>query len=239
MSTRKNKVAKKINTGLTTHKETRNKKAVSTRKTTKQRKRDVNYNVPSRDEIAHLPWRVIVAFAARCARRVISWYEAWESAEKEHIESVRRAVRLAELAGSGDRFDYQFIVDATSVAARASKVSGNILPVTYSAYAATRAGNATASAMENRHGDSDNRIATNAETVVKHCCAIADVADNSGLTSHAANVIAQAIIKDFEYLKERANSENWSEDATVSPDDFGPIWPSGHPDGWPTILSLK
>jgi len=52
--------------------------------------------IPTKEELSRLPRRAVVAFAARCARRVQPIFAAWSGATQEHIAAVDRAISLAE-----------------------------------------------------------------------------------------------------------------------------------------------
>ena len=55
--------------------------------------------LPTRDELAALPRRANVAFAARCARRVQPLYR---SKYKRHVQAVERAIAMAERFAKGE-----------------------------------------------------------------------------------------------------------------------------------------
>src|SRR4051794_10395189 len=60
-------------------------------------------SVPTTQEIDRLPRLARVAFAARCARRVLPKFrQAWPDAPAVYAEAVRAAVELAERTGAGE-----------------------------------------------------------------------------------------------------------------------------------------
>ena len=65
--------------------------------------------LPSVDEIRQLPRWARVAFAARCARRVLPMFtKHWPDAPREHVEAVTRAVEFAGSAAHDDDDDFEF-----------------------------------------------------------------------------------------------------------------------------------
>lgn len=96
--------------------------------------------IPTKDEIAALPWWARVAFAARCARRVLPLFQAgWPSAPKKHVHAVTMAVETAERSATdaADAADTAYAADAYA-AYGAAEASG--------AYGAAAAANAAATA---------------------------------------------------------------------------------------------
>ena len=63
-------------------------------------------NLLGEEEVAQLPLRARVAFAARCARYVLPVFERWEMANEKQLEAVTQAIELAE----------KFATDATWLA---------------------------------------------------------------------------------------------------------------------------
>lgn len=54
------------------------------------------------EELRNLPHHALVAFAARCARRLLSHFKGeWKLAPKKHLEAVEHAIALAEQFASG------------------------------------------------------------------------------------------------------------------------------------------
>ncbi len=58
-------------------------------------------NLPTTEDIAKLPRCARVAFAARCARRVLPLMSRfWKNAPEHHLKALDRAVSVAEAAAA-------------------------------------------------------------------------------------------------------------------------------------------
>ncbi len=167
--------------------------------------------LPTEEEIATLPRRAIVAFAARCARRVQPLFKAkWPGAREEgYCAAVDRAITLSE-----------------QIAATADANAGTD---TY------LAANPAQHAAANAAGAHAAHAAHAAEAAVD--AAVGDHAANAHAAANAANdaggVGAHAIRCDFELLRHAAAHLDWTDDTPVPPEFYGPLWPMGIPDGWP------
>ncbi|MEM9065772.1 MAG: hypothetical protein AAGB51_09820, partial [Planctomycetota bacterium] len=61
-------------------------------------------SLPSKEELRTLPRWALVAYAARCARRVQPLFKAsWPDAPAEHVEAVDKAITLAERSAAAAR----------------------------------------------------------------------------------------------------------------------------------------
>jgi hypothetical protein len=161
---------------------------------------------PTEEEIARLPRLAQVAFAARCARRILPLVTMdWPGVPAEHAEAVVRAVELAEVAAAGTPSDKDALATARA-ADRAARAA---------AWAA-RAG-AQAAAMA---------AASAADSIWAATAAHAAVA--------AGAVVADAAVRaDFDRLAAAAAVKKWTDGTPVPPEFFGPLWPEGTPLGWP------
>jgi hypothetical protein len=48
-----------------------------------------------------------------------------------------------------------------------------------------------------------------------------------------------SILHDFHFLLERSQQENWTDETPVPQTLFGPLWPQGVPEGWPSIWDYE
>ena len=103
--------------------------------------------LPTRQEIAKLTRWAIVAFAARCARRVLPIFAAtWPEAPDKHKQAVANAVAVAErVAASVDAVDIAVDTDAASAAFAAKPFSVSAASAAKAASAAFVANTAYAS----------------------------------------------------------------------------------------------
>ena len=176
------------------------------------------FTLPAAEEIATLPRWARVAFAARCARRVLPLFKySWPDAPEEYVAAVARDVEAAEqYARTAARaIDFNDAVEAT-VAARLAKSSAAI-------YAALAAAKAIQSAKFGRGSDDHAREAAEATT------AAAEAVD----TARIAAGVRPIIRHDFDHLARLAQRQHWTDDTPVPPEVFGPLWPEGPPTGWP------
>ena len=178
-------------------------------------------HAPQEEDLRKLPRWAIVAFAARCARRVQPLFaKYWKDAPKEHIEAVDRAITLSEASARVGRPEASLsdAADAARVAAAAYAA------VDAAAYAAADAADAAAYAAVDARAAADAAVDARAAARAAAYAAARAAAD-------AADAAAWS---DYDRLLELATAERWAHDAPVDPDRLGPLWPSGEPQGWPT-----
>lgn len=183
--------------------------------------------LPDRAEIARLPLLARVAFAARCARRVLSVYR--NHARLDGFESeaviVDTALRLTE------RFPY----DAARVAEEA--YAGTYVPDTnvVSDNAADAALSAVASAERaTRFADACGAGSFEAESdeVTFNVRAAAFSAAQAILLTSSDPSDLSFIRRDFSLARRLAKMNRWADDTPVPPEVFGPLWPEGREPEW-------
>ena len=52
-----------------------------------------------------------------------------------------------------------------------------------------------------------------------------------GRKAHRA--AARAMRRDYEFVRQAAEAEGWTNETPMAPAFFGPLWPDGAPEGWP------
>lgn len=196
--------------------------------------------LPTEDDIRQLPRWARVAFAARCARRVLPLFQSHRpgpGAPDEHTSSVVVAIEAVE-----------------QVAARAPSSAPARVAVIYAAAAAARATHAAAYAAP-RGGAARAARAARAAAATAHATAVAAdappdaprarnaaraVAYAAAAGAHAARAAAyghrsidRSIGQDFIKLKNAARAGGWTDNTPVPPEVFGPLWPDGRPNRWP------
>ena len=179
----------------------------------------VKMSLPSREDLAKLPARAIVAYAVRCARRVEPRYAAAMSDRPDLIAAVGSAIQQAERFASGDATVLDdAIADAADRAARAAHTAAVADAADAAARAAHAAARAAHAAVDAAHVTA--RAAHAAAFAASFAAfAAADAADAAAFV-HAAN-------HDFQRLTELARS---GEDLAISPSEdgpLGPLWANG------------
>ncbi|HVK17520.1 MAG TPA: hypothetical protein VM533_11280 [Fimbriiglobus sp.] len=183
-----------------------------------------NTSLPTQEEIAKLPRWARVAFAARCARRVMPLFmHFWPNAPEEHIKEVADDVEAAEQYArkAAPAIDFNDAVVA-ALAARMTK-----FPL--AAVVARAAARAIQSAK-------DGHVDDNAREAAEAADAAAEAADAAAEAADAARIlggIRPIIRRDFDHLARLAQWQHWTDDTPVPPEVFGPLWPEGPPAGWP------
>lgn len=179
--------------------------------------------IPTKEDIAQLPRWAIVAFAARCARRVQPLFTfAWADAPKEHIEAIDLAIIVAERCAT-----YAKVADAL--------YDANTAKAAYAAKAAdaTKAAYATKAAAYAVYAARAAYTAYAADAAAYDAKAPAYAAKAAKVAADAAYTDANALIRrDFDILKETAEREHWTDNTPVPQKVFGPMWPDGKPTGW-------
>ncbi|AWM38874.1 hypothetical protein GobsT_28970 [Gemmata obscuriglobus] len=170
--------------------------------------------VPSRQDIAALPRWARVAFAARCARRVLPVIKKlWTDSPKPLLPSLDKAVRVAETAAADRNVGGGSV--ATTHVARADGAADAVAAV-----CAADSARAAAYAADAAHAD----VVRGAVTAAVTCLLRASTVGNVG---HLA-----APARDFDALARRAKSERWTHDTPVPPSTFGPMWDGTPPEWW-------
>jgi len=172
-------------------------------------------SVPTKDEIAQLPRWARVAYAARCARRVLPLFQhAWAEAPTEYVKAIETAVNLAELAAASASPAAEHL--ASSVSAAAASASNASVAASAASAAAVAYDAVCASAAPAAS------IASFAARAAEHSAA-------------AVNIPATAAIRaDLDLLVKAANAYEWDDATPVPPEVFGSLWPDGPPEEWPT-----
>lgn len=197
---------------------------------------------PTEKELQELPRWAVVAFAARCARRVQPLFERWDTG-KTHTTDIENAILLAERATHADREATETTTAAVAAAINTAKAA-NTTGETATAAAAIAAADAAthaANAARVNAGAFSNAFsaafaAANASTHAARAAGVAashaaDVAESD--TGTAVAEIVMAMRRDFELLEETTKQEGWTDDTPVPPEFFGPLWAEGDPKGWP------
>lgn len=173
--------------------------------------------LPTEDEIAKLPRWARVAFAARCARRVLPLFligrpfphERWYSSQDPQW-SLSQAERSAAAGASQVTSQSGYFEAASHIyqdenpADAAAHNSANA-----AAYAAADAG--------------DNSRPLRAFFAMNYAARAAQ--GNTRLLADCR--------RDFDLLARLASTYGWTDDTPVPPEVFGPLWPEGKPAGWP------
>ncbi len=174
--------------------------------------------IPTEEDIAKLPIRAQVAFAARCALRVFPLFKARDQ-NRDYVGEVRQAIEtVVHWAGMGPYNPASKEARATAryftlAASRAARVGAHAA-ARAAAFAASEAASAVRAV---RTDETDSTLPTS------H---IVDAARAARATK--AHGIVGAIRRDFDTILELANSKGWNNSTPVIQSVFGPMWPRGH-----------
>ncbi|MFG0246886.1 MAG: hypothetical protein ACF8MF_12635 [Phycisphaerales bacterium JB052] len=175
-------------------------------------------SLPTEEEIAKLPKWAKLAFAARCARRVLPLYQFHTpEASKDDLDHLDYMVGLHE--GFAANASFTLSSDHKHVPGDASGISVNAA----NSMAAGVAGvidelRDIRSPLE--HDELD------AKSVIYHLVKRSARSTNS--ETHL-----QQIRADLKLLELLSLQEKWTDDTPVPPEVFGPMWPEGVPERWP------
>jgi hypothetical protein len=175
--------------------------------------------VPSEEEIQKLPQWAQVAFAARCAHRVLPITVVfWVHAPMRHLRALDRAVRVAETAAATTEVAF----DDTAIAA-ADAAADSVALARDAANAVAHAASAVRAAGS---GVTVGAVASVAASVARAACtSLLRVLNISTIRYLAAPA------RDLDLLRWLAETENWTDDSPVSQSVFGPMW-EGTPPAW-------
>lgn len=190
----------------------------------------VEYYSPS--HLGRLPLRALIAFSARCARRVQPLWGALSPPEREQLE---RALEIAEQVALG--------VQSTGDARRAEGVDVARWSAARPDFAAWRcARGAAIYALACACSEQPREAAVVALLVVRevHFAAAGDarsLAQAEGRFEAAwteasgadARRVAEGVRSDLEQLVEQSARFGWTDETPVSPAFFGPLWRSEEP----------
>lgn len=188
----------------------------------------------TKEELQTLPHWAIVAFAARCARRVQPLYKIeWLQTPNVDFGRLDRAITISEqsaacaiIAVPPDTVGNSYI--------RTEGVQGISRVTAFAAYEAVSAVNAAAIAAAAVTEVDTTMAASDAIAFAAQAVAQAGEAfrRKNSIFSHCT-LAKEAMRRDFELLTFAAEAENWTNETPVPPEFFGPLWPDGVPDGWP------
>lgn len=186
--------------------------------------------LPTADACRQLPRWARVAYAARCARRVLPLARFdWADLPDDLVGGIEQAVQEIERGAAAGRFtpvvDHFELVACASMAyeeatdARSAVVAAWVARAVHYAFAlAVRAAAAAGSSDKRAWFDRPDR------TLLAAASALWD----AGMTVAVGRLTA-----DFEAVRGRAAVESWTDETPVPPETFGPLWPDGLPPGWP------
>lgn len=184
-------------------------------------------NLPDEAEIARLPRWARVAFAARCARRMLPLMNGGWAGD------TRRLLRasLDEVVGVTER--------AAAAAAIEAGVEMSAVADVYAGYSHAHTAYYAARAADYAARAADNADHTAADGTVRYATGAAAKAHayaNLAAADHAAEIV-RCITRDFQTLCAAADAGAWTDSTPVPPAVFGPLWPEGVPPGWPSDSS--
>lgn len=181
-------------------------------------------NVPTEEEIRELSQWARVAFAARCARRVLPLSESNSTAVSQfHFAEVRAAVERAEANAATDRVpcnDQEVAIDADGSSSAAAAAVAAFSAAAQDAGSAVR--NAIKAAELHGRDTHPNAYAT-----------FSNDADKAGAAE--SRRIAADIRRDFEVIRSLGVIKEMPYSGPVRPSEFGPLWSEGPPEGWPKL----
>lgn len=201
-----------------------------------------------RKELLGLSHRAVVAFAARCARRV---QPLFRSDNPTHVNAIDHAIALAEAFASGEKMTIT-TVDVRVAAAKTAYDDANA--ATYAAYAVADADEAIAAKADanayttgvydviHPTDRADIARAAAARATTAAATSAADAA-NAAVTE-ASNkttriIVINAIRSDLKALRNAVAHCELGKDTPVPPSFFGLLWPNGKkPHGWPDAASI-
>jgi len=163
--------------------------------------------LPTEDEIGQLPRWARVAFAARCARRVLPFARTASTSVSQLIEG---AVERVEKVTRGVDLPNPHLF--TRLRGDERSLLGTVADATVSAVISSAKASIVAALGE---GGTELLAASFAVAAF----------ESGDLRPH--------IRRDFDLLLRLASAYGWTDDTPVPPEVFGPLWPEGKPAGWP------
>ncbi|MDP6546398.1 MAG: hypothetical protein QGH60_20650 [Phycisphaerae bacterium] len=186
------------------------------------------------DAYTDLPRWAVVAFAARCAYRILPMIEAaWTEAPTEYKNSVVNASNFAARIGAGafGRYGadnvYPGIDGCYDISGRPA--------VTCAAYSSGYAARAADGASNAAGGSTPPYITIDvaAHSTASAAAYAAAAAAYGAIHGGSLEAFAAAMYLDYQLLAEAAGDEHWTDETTVPQTFFGQFWSNGAPDYWP------
>jgi signal transduction histidine kinase len=210
------------------------------------------------NSLASLPRWALVAFIARCARRLLPLYEHDNTEPADQRMAVTRAILLAEkraeMGGTGETSDYEPLsgdgqfVDHYDIEALASALAGS---------------EEAASNTFRELGSDEGKVPWSEMSIGQYTAVILaatslarlsflsafgkdlddqhqnvpELAEAAVKTSLLADeALEPHILRDLAVLERLARESKWDDTSRVGPEVFGELWPDGRPPGWPPLL---
>lgn len=199
--------------------------------------------MPFKPDVRCLPKWARVAFAARCAQRVMPVFRsAWREAPREDVTSHKCAVKLVCAAAATAGVDLDELDQLEhQVRVAANKTYDIVFPAPrfgehYLGETACWAARVSLEAMEVA------RLAAKDIDAPGHVRQAFELARETASHRNAGLEAEAAMKHDFDALVARANAESWDDDTPVDPDSLGDLWPDGKPSRWPSrgpLMSKK
>lgn len=188
--------------------------------------------LPTEEDIRQLPRWARVAFAARCARRVLPLLKnSSPELASDAVAALVAAVEEAERSASQAAYEEN---PALAAHQRAKEVFGRIR-TGIATDVARAACNALAGVVPGH--DYESSLSTLHAVAYALSQKDAPSADVVPPPPAAIDAVVAAIGVDVSSLSTRSGAEGWTDDTPVPPEVFGPLWPNGPPPGWPADVT--
>ncbi len=180
--------------------------------------------LPTEKEIAKLPRWARIAFAARCARRVLPFYPRylWPAPPRDQTDLLESSVRGAELGIEPEI--------AAKLLIKIGDLYNQCIDIAQKSHSpaldSARVVDCVGGALQFR---SRIHLLDDADQV-RNCFGVVSTAWN--LASDLRGGII-SLGRDFDHLARLMQSQRWTDDTPVPSTVFGPLWPEGAPAGWP------
>ena len=185
------------------------------------------------DDFRVLPRWAVVAFTARCGRRIQPLFEkTFKGPTPAQIKLIDDAITLAEQAaatGSNPADDLSGITNGIN---KSIKISLFNEPIHHGRFPDT-----SYASMVSVVASSAVELLNNPPEMVHASIAVKNAQMASGYAVKAGDplpeYIGATINRDFEILVELTKKHGWTDNTPVPPTVFGLLWPNGVPTGWP------
>lgn len=178
-------------------------------------------SILTKEEIKQLPRWALVAFAARCSRRVLPLFKhSWQQDPWAFASLIEKAVLMIENAAKTGTPHESLATELDSAESEAIEASHDNNGINAAAYVLEATFYADCTSCEKR--DHVN--------AALECCTAATKAAN------IFNVCIRSHIRnDFEKILDVVKANKLTDETPVAPEIFGLMWPNGKPFGWPQL----
>lgn len=189
--------------------------------------------LPVASRLQNLPVRARLALAARCGRRARPLLKPfWPDASPETIRKIEGIISLIEEEAAGGNTPGWRAASHLADLPIVPDCARQLIKVFELSCRAAEAAEAIAVSETATYRGKGQAARDRADKALTKATAEVAMAAFAAVPETLRIPAAKAIARDFEYLRDVATREGWTDKKGVSLHFFGSLWPEGPPEGW-------